>query len=345
MFNLGQYLHQLLLTHPQVGLPGIGIFSKERIPARYDEQIAQFLPPTSVYSLIPHAAVDDCLVDYVAKSLHLSYEEAIDAVDKAVDRLLTTINEHGEARLEPIGYLKEVAGVYTLVSKEDPSFWGLQPVDDYKEVSEPEASRLVSEQEETIPQEASPTVEEVQPEIRFEETISNEKEPSNNTWLWLLSGIILIGVIGFFVWKRQDAAAPNKHNQTETNTASANADSLSNAAAADTNSHAIRDTTKVAQPTDTLKQPTAVQQEEPLVRKASKEKPFCIVIGSFKTMKLAIEQAKYFRTIGIEAFVLESNMPNNRKKICYGSYPTKEAAKVHLEKVRNEITKEAYIYP
>lgn len=340
MFNLGQYLHQLLLIHPQVGVPGIGIFSKERIAARYDEQLKKFLPPTSSYSLTPHAATDQHLVNYVAKSLHLSPDEAITAVDKAVDLLLTTVDEYGEAKLEPIGYLKEVEGVYNLVAKTDQKFWGLQPVGEYTVPSVSEELPIVVKEE---PDES--LAGEQVPETAFE-TATSEKEGSKLTWLWLTAGIVFIGIIAFFVWQRQESLVQNQRNGTNA-TAKEVADSLTKQEApASAN---VSDTTTSSRPitpvADSLGQQRSREENEPLVRKASKEKPFSIVIGSFKTMKLAIEQAKYFRTIGINAFVLESNMPNNRKKICYGAYATKEAAKEHLEKVRDEITKEAYIFP
>lgn len=345
MFNLGQYLHQLLLIHPQVGVPGIGVFTKARIAARYDEQLEKFLPPTSSYSLIPHATTDNYLVDYVAKSMHLSNEEAIDVVDKTVNRLLTDIDELGEAKLEPIGYLKQMDGTYTLVSKELQSFWGLQPVDDYKEESLPEELPAVQEQPDTILQEPAIPTEPEQPEISYE-TVANQRETNNNVWLWVVTGIIAIGLAAFLFWKRQEPGIPP--HQNEINVALKDTTNGSANTAKDTSTN-LPDTTTTGLPADSLadslNQRVSKEEKEPLVRKASKEKPFSIVIGSFKTMKLAIEQAKYFRTIGINAFVLESNMPNNRKKICYGSYPTKEAAKEQLEKVRNEITKEAYIYP
>lgn len=346
MLHLGQYLYQLLLVHPQVGVPGIGVFSKERIAARYDEQLQKFLPPTSRYSLAPQAVTDEYLVHYVAKSLHLSNEEALAAVSEAVDLLATEMKEQGEAKLAPIGTLKETAGGYTLVAEADQRFWGLQPIGDYKKPVTVEELPIVSEAEAAESDEvAAPVVVEEPPLEPKPEEIPSQAASNKRSWRWILIAVVFIGLIGFLLWKRQNAVVPNDPVQT----AITPVDTAGHASGDREQPSATEpDTTTAVHPTDsvadTLPQAPA-PEKEPLVRKASKERPFSIVIGSFKTMKLAIEQAKYFRTIGINAFVLESNMPNNRKKICYGSYATKEAAKEELEKVRNEITKEAYIYP
>ncbi|WP_134091224.1 hypothetical protein [Olivibacter sp. XZL3] len=346
MLNLGQYLYQLLLLHPQVGVPGIGVFSKSRIAARYDEQLEKFLPPASSYSLVPQAVTDSHLVDCVAKSLHLSNEEALAAISEAISHLQTAIKEQGEAKLQPIGTLKETAGIYTLVAEADPSFWGLQPIGDYKKTTVSEELPIISEAEEARPDEVNaPILEQEAPFEAEAEEVPSQAASSKRTWLWGLTAVVFIGLIGFLVWKRQNAVIPNDPVQTAITpvdtTDHASGDGQQPSAIVPDTATTVHPADSVA---DTLRQAPA-PEKEPLVRKASKERPFSIVIGSFKTLRLAIEQAKYFRTIGINAFVLESNMPNNRKKICYGSYATKEAAKEELEKVRNEITKEAYIYP
>lgn len=335
MFNLGQYLHQLLLIHQQVGVPGIGIISKVRIAAKFDEQHHTFLPPTHTYALIQHAITDETLVRHVAKMKQLSEENARQEVDKAVDQLLVDISDKGEAKLDEIGYLKEARGVYILLPFEQSS-WGLRPVEEYTKPA-PAEHPILDTPADTIVATEVP----VESEMAILESPIEERKGKN--WLvWGGAALLVLAAAFFYIWNKtkKEPTASGALTAQQNKTAPLVADSLQ-----DTTSKLDTSLTN-AQTSDSLQaNPVAPKKEDPLVRAFAKRPPFTIVLASFKTMDLAIKQAQYFRTIGIDAFVLESNMPNNRKKICYGNYATKTAAQGDLEKIRNEIDQAAYIYP
>jgi len=328
MFNLGQYVYQLLLTHQEVGVPGIGILKKERLAARFDESSNSFLPPSYSYKLLVHAPTDQLLVDYVSKIQQVSIEEASNAIDTVVEQLLSTVTEQGEATLDKIGYLREDQGNYQLISF-DQQFWGLQPV---AERITPEASTMPSK----IDMDEAPIQDNAAEAVVAAEGPEEVGRTRSTWWIWAIATLVLLTIAGFYAWNRQNKSQPKANTIT--------ADTLAQPMA---NKNALDSVSIQATGTDNTTIDTVAKQEkeEPLVRKASKTLPYSIVVASFKTMELAIKQAEYFRTIGINAFVLESNMPNNRKKICYGSYPTKEDAQKDLEKVRKEIDLGAYIYP
>lgn len=335
MFNLGQYLHQLLLIHQQVGVPGIGIISKVRIAAKFDAQRNEFLPPTHTYALIQHAITDEILVRYVAKMKQLSEENARQEVDKAIDRLLVDISDKGEAKLDEIGYLKEAQGTYILLPFEQAS-WGLRPVAAYTAppVPPPNADETIINPVDTTAY-ASFEAE----EASITESLVEEKK-SKSWLLWGSTALLLVAVTFFYLWNKSKnepvASSPLAAQQAKT-------PPLATDSLRDTIGKVDSSQTRTA---DSLQaKRVAPEKEDPLVRAFAKRPPFTIVLASFKTMDLAIKQAQYFRTIGIDAFVLESNMPNNRKKICYGNYTTKTAAAADLEKIRKEIDQAAYIYP
>jgi len=333
MFNLGQYLHQLLHIHQQVGLPGIGIISKVRIAAKFDEPSNTFLPPSYTYALIQHTTTDEYLIAHVAKVRHLSHEVARIEVDKMIEQLLVEITEKGEAKLDKIGYLKEAQGNFILLPL-DQQFWGLQPVAEYVE------STPVSIGETVVEPDITEVVQDiaVSEPTTLQEDFVEEKKKSKAWLLWGGAVLLLLAITFFYVWKNQST---NQMNATAMEEGKALDTSLQpKDAVADsivTEAQAIDSVPKEATTTD--------EKEEPLVREFSKRPAFTIVLASFKTMDLAIKQAEYFRTIGINAFVLESNMPHNRKKICYGNYSKKEEATEDLEKIRKEIDPAAYIYP
>lgn len=341
MLNIGQYLYQLLLIHEQVGVPGIGIFKKERIPAGYNKEEGRFLPPSFTYSLLSHATVDHILLDFLAKEKQISDEEAREKIDFSVSKLFDEIAVRGEVELDKIGFLKQENNAYLLVPFTS-SLSALQPIADIP--THQDASPLTTHADES----AEVSNKELQAyeavEEQEEETLVPlapiEQHTTNNYWVkWTIATAVLvfIALFYFFYIKTSDipltTAITKNSDMTKQDGDQMAANIVDTTAATAINA----DTVSATMPEKT--------EEEPLVKTASKTLPYSIVIGSFKTLELAIKQAEYFRTIGINAFVLESKMPNNRKKICFGSYATKEEAQKDLPKVRNEINVEAYIYP
>lgn len=333
MLNIGQYLHKLLLVHQEVGVPGIGIFRSERVPARFDEVKGTFLPPSNSYSLIQHEPVDHYLLNYISKTAGLNLEDANEALEKATASLITEISNKGEIKIDEIGYLKEQEGTYVLVPFAPDSFWGLQPVKELISTPSTSESEVVINADELIAEKELNIRDEAINEIQETQNTVEEKSNNGKIWGWSIAALLLIAVSSFWWYTK---------NQSKTSVQSlpiAQHDGKKTKPSIATDTVAIQN--------DTIKKmvDTISAKKKPLIQKASKTLPYSIVLGSFKTMDLAIKQAEYFRTIGIDAFVLESNMPYNRKKICYGLYATKEEAKKQLEKVRNDINPEAYIFP
>jgi cell division septation protein DedD len=330
MLNIGQYLHKLLLVHQTVGVPGIGIFKSERIPAHFDEVKGAFLPPSNSYSFIQHEPVDQYLLDYISKALDLDLEDANEALEKATASLLAEISDKGEVKIDKIGYLKEQEGSYVLIPFSPDSFWGLQPV---KELNSALATGETAVNTDELPDKELSTQEPLINPVPEAQQTEEGKSDKSKIWGWSIAALVLI-VASLFWWytKMQSRTTVQSPPVVQNDTKEAIPSTVT-----DTSSFQ-KDTVKKVVDTITTK-------KKPLIQKASKALPYSIVLGSFKTIDLAVKQAEYFRTIGIDAFVLESNMPHNRKKICYGLYATKEEAKKQLEKVRKEINPEAYIYP
>ena len=330
MLNIGQYLHKLLLVHQTVGVPGIGIFKSERIPARFDKVTGAFLPPSNSYSFIQHEPVDQYLLDYISKTLDLDLEDANESLEKATANLLAEISDKGEVKIDEIGFLKEQEGSYVLIPLPPDSFWGLQPVKELNSALTTEETAVNSDE---LPDKELSTQEPLITSVPEVQQTEEEKPNKSKIWGWSIAALVLI-VASLFWWytKKQSRTPLQSPHVVQNDTIEAQPS-------------AVTDTGSFQQ--DTVKKvvDTITTKKKPLIQKASKTLPYSIVLGSFKTIDLAVKQAEYFRTIGIDAFVLESNMPHNRKKICYGLYATKEEAKKQLEKVRKEINPEAYIFP
>jgi|GEM_PF-1013987 len=339
MLDIGQYIKHLLNFYPQVGLSGIGVFSKQRISARYDEATQRFLPPGFTYRLTVEGDQerDQLLLHYVSQKYQLPVEEAQREIDAVVTELITQLKTNNTVEIDPLGTLNFANGDTTFLSRE--LSWGLQPVNTF-----PMASKVLEGVESPVEQPLEVEI----PAPVIEEDVEEAEKTRKNGWIWGIAIISLAAMLSFYIWyqfgrksttvdkrqvKIQHALEPD--TLTQAMPTSASADTL------------VTDSMLPAQnPSENSeKQGTETSTEQPLVKKASEAAPFTIVIGSFKKLNLAIEQAKYFRSIGIEAFVQDSKVPRNRKKICYGSYLTRAAALKDLERVRKEISREAYIYP
>ncbi|QNL52137.1 SPOR domain-containing protein [Olivibacter sp. SDN3] len=340
MFNIGQYLYQLLLIHEQIGVPGIGIFRKERIAAGFNKEEGQFVPPVFTYALLSHATVDYILLDFLVKKEQISHEQAREKIDLTVSKLLSEIANKGEVELDKIGFLKQKDNSYVLVPFVSP-LPALQPIRDISVQHVPVLPSTTNSAEYSDEELNIPEIIGEQNEENVAPLPHIESQTTSNHWIkWAIAVTVPIIIVLFYFLYFNTSGTPSSTTavKTKRDTTYQNGDQISASSAIDTNATSAN--------VDTISATNAIKtEEEPIVKKASKTLPYSIVIGSFKTLELAIKQAEYFRTIGINAFVLESKMPNNRKKICYGSYATKEEAQKDLPKVRSEINVEAYIYP
>ena len=65
---LSRMLHELLLEHDQVGLPGVGTFVAEMAPASFADKGYMINPPFRKLVFHPNCLEDELLVDFYAKS-------------------------------------------------------------------------------------------------------------------------------------------------------------------------------------------------------------------------------------------------------------------------------------
>ncbi|WP_028296818.1 hypothetical protein [Olivibacter sitiensis] len=381
MTQIGSLLIRLLNQHAKVSVTGIGLFQKKRVPARFDSESNQFLPPSFSYELIAQTGSDRHLLDYFIQQDQVTQEEAERRLEEVANSLLQEIEQKGTVSLAPLGFLSKQDGVLVLSSEELPL--GLKPVADI--VSQEEtpdvvpASTGIPSQEpdiaieepqpptdltnEQVPVEAEPEdepvseVEQIEENAAAAEEFEGEgeavgrvkiQEPTGIKWkkvaLW--GGLILlflaVGVYAILaVRKNHDVYNSFLVKDTVRNEA------------AEEESTAPVEETFIETEIDSLAEgeEASGSAEEPiedtgsLIRKIDPAKPYNIIVGSLPNKTLALQQVEILKEMGISSFVLDSNMPGNRKKISCGSYATYEEALASLAYVRQHINKDAFIYP
>lgn len=347
MIKLSFYIKQLLHCQQVVYVPNLGLFRKEHIPASMQDN--SLLPGRIRYSLehLPSSKDDDRLAAAIAQIEHTSIAISRQKIEEEVQSLLLKINKDGQTVLDQLGYLTYENERLTLEAF-DRNFHPLPAVSLNAE-SNIAVDKTLSQQD---------NVETITPVPPIRETpIKNSRSPVRKSAVgWLIAATMLILVIGlgYYLWTterrslpasalkaQQNDTADEPHMATQQLKNTVHADTGLNASATGA---AIQDSlSKLTVASNSL--PIESADEGVLVKKVSKDLPFNIIIGSLPTIELAYKEVNNYKAKGIDAFILESNMPGNRKKISYGAYPSWQAAQYDLKKVKREVNAEAYIFP
>lgn len=109
MIEVTQHIERLLQYHDCVIVPGLGGFIAQDCGAKYVEEECVFLPPYRSVSFNPCLTMNDGLfVHEVAQQHHLSYEDALTAVEHAVSEIHKKILTRGKIKISGIGTLQYV---------------------------------------------------------------------------------------------------------------------------------------------------------------------------------------------------------------------------------------------
>jgi hypothetical protein len=73
---LSKMIGELLLDHEEVGLPGLGAFLAEMVPASFSDKGYTINPPYRRVTFLPSRSEDDSLVELYSKSNGIDYDQA-----------------------------------------------------------------------------------------------------------------------------------------------------------------------------------------------------------------------------------------------------------------------------
>ena len=169
---LSRMVHELIVDHDQVGLPGVGTFVAEMVPASFSDKGYTINPPYRRLSFYPSRLEDTLLIDFYAASNQLDQDTARTYITQYLAELKTVLEERKSIILPGLGRLratKENALFFVADEGLDifPAGVGLRPVSLKSHILEEEPVVIdvpppVSGREvEPIPQ---PTIEAEEPE-------------------------------------------------------------------------------------------------------------------------------------------------------------------------------------
>lgn len=143
---LSTMLSELILTHDRVGLPGLGTFVAEVVPATFSDKGYTINPPYRRLSFYPSRSGDSALVDLYAASNGISKEAASRYVGDFLSDLKLVLEEKKLVVLPGLGRLRAtVENNFFFVPDEDldifPDGFALPPVS-LKTIASPAADEL-----------------------------------------------------------------------------------------------------------------------------------------------------------------------------------------------------------
>ena len=104
--TLSKYISELLLKHNCVIVPQLGGFVGNNVPAKIDRLKNKFQPPSKEISFNQNLVKNDgLLVNHIADSLNIGYDEAENSTNSEVELLKKTLNLEKSIQLKDVGRL------------------------------------------------------------------------------------------------------------------------------------------------------------------------------------------------------------------------------------------------
>ena len=166
---LSKMIGELLLDHEEVGLPGLGAFMAEVVPASFSDKGYTINPPYRRVTFIPSRSEDDSLVTLYSQSNGIDYDQAKAIIQHFLEETKKELLEKKMVVFPGLGRLRSTRqNNFFFITDEDldifPDGFGLPPVslknhvETKEEVQEKveELVTLVEAPAEELPQEEAP---------------------------------------------------------------------------------------------------------------------------------------------------------------------------------------------
>lgn len=103
---LSKMVGELILDNDRVGLPGVGTFVAEEVPATFSDRGYTINPPYRRLSFVPVASDDTLLVDLYAISNKVNSKEAERIIGGFLGKMLEDLKEKGAVDFPGLGRMK-----------------------------------------------------------------------------------------------------------------------------------------------------------------------------------------------------------------------------------------------
>ena len=328
---------ELLQTHNQIGVAGLGTFFKEKIAGKYDTTKNAFVPPTYVLSFTTELLEQTLLANYIVEKKDITHERALFDIEEFAKETQITLAENKEVNLNPLGKLtlfdQKVIFTPQVSSITETSFFGFPELPEKEEnhktpeITEEKINHPELIEEPTQTEESEITLEEDEDEL--------ETKKSTPIFTWLLIVLLglscLVGITYFIKPSLFDGLTkknvdPNEHKISTINT----------------NDSTKLDTAKIAPDTTTTK--TTLSADTNLTIDSTKIIIYEVIASAEKSEKRVKAFIAHMAKKGITVKALPKLTGKSMIKLSVGTFIDFNAAKKHQDSLRIKLNNpEIYI--
>lgn len=326
---------ELLQTHNQIGVVGLGTFFKEKIAGKYDTAKNAFVPPTYVLSFTTELLEQTLLANYIVEKKDITHERALFDIEEFAKETQITLAENKELTLNPIGKLtlldQKVIFTPQLTSIAETSFFGFPEL---PEKEENHKTPEITEEKINHPELIEEPTQTEESEITLEEDeLEAKKSTPIFTWLLivLLSLSCLVGITYFIKPSLFDGLTKKNIDPNEPKISTIN-----------TNDITKLDTAKIAPDTATTK--TTLEVDTNSTIDSSKITIYEVIASAEKSEKRIKAFTAHMAKKGITVKALPKLTGRSMIKLSVGTFIDFNAAKKHQDSLRIKLNNpEIYI--
>ncbi len=331
--DISSYIAEYIRENPKLIVPGLGTFVKEQVPARFDASKDRFLPPTERIVFSSSFSDDLALQKFICTAEKAKPKAVAQFIEQYVSNLIDLLTTTEEIKIDALGTFKRTGTKLTFKADENlasnANYFGFKP---QKEKSILEAPKEeVSPIPEVAPIPEIPTEEPIleNEEEEIEEVRSSSKFKKAVLILLILALSALAGLQIYcpslfgHLWNVPVAAS-----KPVIDTLSTKADTTHGP-----DSTSLNDSTDI--------KPDSLSQKAAIVTPTSPS--FEIIIAAFHKQSEADEFIAQLAARQINAHILQTKK-RGLLKISVGTFSDETAAANELQKIHQNLAKNAWIY-
>lgn len=199
---LSRMVGELIVEHDQVGLPGVGTFVAEMVPASFSDKGFTINPPYRRLSFRPGRLEDTLLIDFYAASNHLPREAAADYITQFLAEMKAVLEERKSITLTGLGRLRATRENAIFFVPEEgldifPEGIGLRPVSLKSHLQEDEEPVVINVPPPVIPEPVPEPIPEPEP-------IAKPKKKKSRWWIPVVAvaGTLVVALAVFLILAR-----------------------------------------------------------------------------------------------------------------------------------------------
>ncbi len=149
--DISSYIAEYIRENPKLIVPGLGTFTKEQVPARFDAANDRFLPPTERIVFSSRFSDDLALQKFICTAEKAKPKAVTQFIEQYVSNLIDLLATTEEIKIDALGTFKRTSTKLTFKADEslasNASYFGLKPQKEKSGIQAPleEVSQIAEE--------------------------------------------------------------------------------------------------------------------------------------------------------------------------------------------------------